>query len=222
MRLTKSQSRVIAVGLILVFFAGGIWFIQRQEKPALNLAGQDSSAPSGPLPGSPSGAGSASAGAALTEQPAKFALSDFQRAEIKDGRKVWEVKAAEGSYSPENSSANLKKAKLWLYGKGNEVVELEAGSAKLFVDGASLSKAELFDGVKVVRNNEVTIETDRAVFDKVNNKIHAPGAVKLTSEGMDISENKLEVDITTREVRLLENVDSVIRRRPDMGRTDKR
>ena len=81
----------------------------------------------------------------------------------------------------------------------------------LHLSGAGLAKAELVGKVHVVENDELVIDTEQAVYDKTSNSVTAPGAVKLTSPSFDISGIGLEAQVDTQYVRLLSNVESVIR-----------
>lgn len=205
MRLSKGQSLLVAVASIALFFVVGISLMKREANQ-------------GPLredPASSSAAASIPAAPAADAPASSFVLGVFQRSEVKNGKKQWEVKAKDGFYNPEKSTATVHDAVLWVYDKSGDVIELTAKEAILHLQGPALTKAEASGGVRVVRNGEVTVETEKAVYDKVNNKMTAPGVVRLTSDKADISGTRLEVDLNSKELTLQADVSTLIK--PKVG-----
>jgi LPS export ABC transporter protein LptC len=159
------------------------------------------SSPSGELP----------AGVNPLAGTSPFTLNQFQRSEMKDGKKIWEVKAAQGQYFPSESRATVRNAELYVYSKNGEQVTLWADSGDLYLSGPSLSRAEVQGRVRVVRNDELTITTERALYDKEKNLVHIPGSVKIESAQFDVSGEEMTVDLESRVVRLSKNVETVVR-----------
>lgn len=142
-----------------------------------------------------------------------FTLNNFERSEVRNGKKVWEVKAVEGQYFPEQSAAKVTSAKVWIYGENNEVITIEADSATLHLSGVSLSRAELKGSVRLIRNEEVTVETESALYDADKQTVTAEGEVKLSSSSIDVSGTGLSVDIASKNIELASNVSSVVKPR---------
>jgi len=200
MRFTKSQSVILALGTIGLFFALTWIVIRRPLSQPVNMS----------PPTYEPGASPALEGSANLPQ-SRFMLNEFERSETKDGRKIWAVRAARGFYSPESGTATLENPILWLYDKQGNVIELKARGAVLNLSGASLSRAEVFDGVKLIRNNEVFVDTERAVYDKAKNILVAPGFVQMKSAALDVSGTFLEVNLESKEVKLASEVSSIVR-----------
>ena len=200
MKITRSQSLALAAAVILLFFMLSIALIRHSSPPAPQ---RGASAPerSAPAAASPSAA----------QEDSRFMLDNFRRSEIKNGRKAWEVVAKRGRYSPETQTAQIEEAKVWVYRKDDEVVELTAPHATLFINGNTLDHVDAGGGVKIVHNDQVTITTDTASYDKARNIVIAPGHVTLTSERADIEGDELRADLTSKEVTLARNVTTVIR-----------
>lgn len=201
MHLTKSYSVILAVASIALFFGvATLWFRQRTSLPTVSIDESTHRLVE-----------SASHDAPSTSIAPVVALNEFHRSEVKNGRKLWEVKASRGEYNPETANIRLSEATVWIFRKDGEMIELQADTAGLHLDGQSLSHVELEGRVKVVRNNEVTVETDRATFERQSNLVRAPGRVELTSETLQVSGVGLEANVETKEIKLLSHVTSVVK-----------
>ena len=207
LHLSRQQSRVMAASAIFIFFALGIIFLKANQTthapPKLSdpaNTGQDSSySPSSDSSPSPQ-AGASSA----------FTLNDFERSETKDGKKVWEVKAKHGHYMPQQNQAIVEDAVLWMYRSENQTIRLETKHANLILNGQKLVMAEAYGGVKVIQNDEVTLETERATYDQTKGSLSAPGHVTITSALYTVIGDGLEGNTDSRDFRLLKNVQTSI------------
>lgn len=206
MRISKKQSMAAGVGIIILFFIIGSFSLRGGG------AGPDDDASgSGASSTAAHGARAGAASPAPLDLASRFTLQDFHRSEIRDGKKVWEVKARRGQYFPETNSAALEEADLWLFKDAGEQTALHAAHARLVLSGAALAKAELSDAVTIDYNGKVTIQTDQATYDKSAETVHAPGKVRIESGGLEITGESLQGNITTREFHLERNVESVIK-----------
>lgn len=207
MLLTRSQSIVIAVGTISLFFVVGSVLVRNQEAPHLaaistaalqNITQTDARAVS-------------SSGSSTASAPATVLLNHFQRSEVREGRKLWEVEGEQAQLFPGDSAVRVKDARLIIYGKGDDVIRLRADLATLHLDGQSLSKAELHGAVKVVRNDEVTVTTDDANYDAIAGSVLAPGLVQVQSEGIDVSGVGVTVWTASKNVEFHSQVHTVVK-----------
>lgn len=139
-----------------------------------------------------------------------FSLKDFHRAETKDGKKLWEVKAKEGTYIPEENAANITDATLFFYHKKRKPVKMTAPTSVIHLDGTSLSYAEMTGGVTIKAERNTILKTKKAIYNKKTEMITAPGKVHITSEMGKISGNQLSANVTTREIKILNNVKTTI------------
>lgn len=194
MNITRSQSILLAVVGLAVFFAIGIVFSLRSPKGVVQSAKEVKFAVD-------------------PENGANIRLNDFQRSETKDGKKVWEVKGRVGEYFPEHNLVKIGGADLWLYRKDGEVIHLVAEEATVELEGNSLRSADLRKNVLVdIQSRGATIETDHAIYSKTDDIVRAPGPVKFHNEMMDLSGISLIAHVSARELTLEQHVESVIRR----------
>ena len=228
MRLTRPQSILISVGVLALFFGGGVVLVQKERRPsfkpidiAAGTGGESSpQASSGNLPLNPSdlqgivplvkaggGEPAAISGPAGTSP---FTLNQFQRSEVRNGRKIWEVKATQGQYFPGDAKAIVRNAELFVFAKDGDQVTLWADSGTLYLSGPSLQRAEVEGNVRVMQNEEVKITTEKALYDKEKGLVEIPGAVKIEGAAFEISGSAMFVDVESRVVRLTKDVVTVI------------
>ncbi len=200
MQITKKQSFFIAGGAIALFFLVGIIFLKADSKtvkiavqnsmvtaeptlsapPALPTAVGQTAAPSG----TPGSEGSLVSGI--------FTMNEFHRSEVQDGRKLWEVHGHQAQLFPERNAVKVSDAELSVFQKNGKETQLNTKQATLYMNGPSLAKAHLENGVQVVYNHEYTLTADEAFCDRVANTITIPTPLKIAGEAMEISGQKLE------------------------------
>ncbi|MDC0358064.1 LPS export ABC transporter periplasmic protein LptC [Oligoflexia bacterium] len=218
--LTKSQSRVLAVSILALFFIVAAVFIYgTKPRPSDNFS--TATAPQTPTstkdPEPP-----ATKTLANMVKPkdgdqensdSTFALKDFHRSEIKDGKIVWEVTGSNARFFPETNTVHIDNGEFFFFSEKKEPVRLSAGQAVLHLQGSSLNKAEATGGVKLNYDDRVIINTDEATYFLADNYISADGAVTINHKLIDTKGRGLHANLITREMKLLRKVKSVIKPR---------
>lgn len=190
MRITRSQSIYISIALIVAFgmFSGLAIYLSRSSK----VAGPTLAQLQHLLP------------------EAKVAMEKFQRSEVKDGKKVWEIEAQRGEYSPASGEAVLVKTNLTLYRPVNEVINIQSDNAALKLEGTQLKVANLSGNVVIVRNNALKIQTEQAIYDKDANLVTGSQKVVVSQESNSVAADSFEAKLNTSEVLLKGHVVSRI------------
>ena len=209
MKITRKQSIGIALGILVLFF--GLSF-------ALMDTGSQASIPELPenaeaLRSDRQAAGELSSAIQAGELGPAVTLNRFHRSESKDGRKLWEITAVSGQYLPEQHSALVQEATLLFFQKDGKVIQLEADQAKLKVEDANLNQAEIEGSVRITYNDEISLATDQALYDRVNNLVTAPGLVTIDSDMIEITGKEMRADLDKQEFVLQRSVNSVIKPR---------
>lgn len=141
---------------------------------------------------------------------ADFTLNNFHRSEIKDGRKVWEIKAEKGQYYPQTNSADINNATIWLFKPNGDSMEILAKRGKIYLSGTSLEKAEASEQVSMKFNQDLTIESLSAVYNKTTESVQIDGPVKIFNERIQIKGNGLDADLAGETFTMRENVQTII------------
>ena len=145
-------------------------------------------------------------------------MGEFHRSEVKDGRTVWEVNGIKGSYSPSTNTAAIEKAVVLLYGKSRDIIEMRSVNAKMSLTGTSIQSVRGYDGVIVKYGDSLTVETQEATFDQTSNMVEVPTHVKISTDSMEITGDKMTLNATTKDVTVVGGVKTVIQPRNDYKR----
>ena len=236
--ISRRQSIILAVGTLVLFFVGGILFMQRERRiitqpveatgpvgatPAADTAASDTAASDTAASETPAPAVTAGLSAGTPTADSAFTLNNFQRSEIKDGRTVWEVSAVQGQYFPAEDLARLKEANLLVHRKSGELVRLTAAEAVLHLKGPTLERAVVRGQVRIVQNDDTTLTTEEATWDRGANLVTAPGPVRVESRRLSLRGSGLRADLEREIFSLTSNVETVLKpeRRPG-GVTERR
>jgi len=195
MRLRRRQSQIIAGAVLVLFFVVATLLARTnsEQNTQISLALPNATPTPTPEPVAPS-------------EGSRFMLKDFHRSETRDGKTVWEVRATQGQFFPEEQQAKLREATIWVYRKNGDILQLRAKEALLKVQGAALLSAHASGGVVAIMNATTTLETESAVYDKDSNKIFAPGAVKIVNERAEQNGIGLEGNLETRAFKISKDV----------------
>jgi len=144
MQLNRKQSLILASSILAVFFALSMFLIDHSSGMVdFSLPPEDLFIPDDPNQKELlTKLDNNQTGSAIT-------LNKFHRSETRDGKKLWEISASSGQYLPEDQSALIEKATLFFFQEDGKIIELEADRARLTVQGANLSQAEIEGSVKV-------------------------------------------------------------------------
>lgn len=192
--ISRKKSFIIAGGIIAAFFIGV--FILFKQRPSivtpLGTASISIDAQSGP----------------------KLILNDFHRSETKNGKLIWEVHATEGSFSPSNQTAEVKKPVVRLMRKQGEV-NLTSVTASLSFQGQTLTSAHLKEEVTLDQKNPpFSMRTNDAMFNQAEQSLIIPGEVTIISDTISVKGDGLVGDLEKGVFTINKNVRSVIFGKP--------
>lgn len=142
-----------------------------------------------------------------------FVLNDFHRSAVKNGKIVWEIFGKKGRYDAGKNRAEIEEPRLNVNRENGETVSLTAKRADVELTGTEILKAELFDDVVVIHNQETTIKTDRAIYVKATETIDMPNYVKVEHPIFTIIGKKLHGNVTDQTIEITNGVKSTFKPR---------
>lgn len=204
--LTKLQSRLIAIAIVVLFFALSMFFFKKDEDQRRLSKEQVSPSDNNSVETEASSAGEDAA-------PSSFALKSFHRSEIKNGKTVWEATGDNARFFPSENLVKIDKSNFLFYSDKDELINLTADKAILHLSGSTLVKAVVEGDVILKYGDKVTIKTKEATYLMKEAIVTAPGLVNIEHEMIDTKGNGLHANLNTEEVVLLRKVKSVIKAR---------
>jgi len=113
----------------------------------------------------------------IPDQQAKFELHSFERNEVKNGKKIWEITAEKGSFDPLTQLTSLLKANLQVFKDAGDNFSVGADQAFLYSDGSILKKVDLTKNVILILNKNVTLKTEAASYLHETSEVISPTKV---------------------------------------------
>jgi LPS export ABC transporter protein LptC len=141
---------------------------------------------------------------------------NFHWTQMKGDTNQWVLAAKDASYSKDNSSVTLKEATVSLTTEDGKQVKLTAPTALLTVDGNHVKRAQLGGGIVVIYG-EYTVTTDQAEFTPDDDRLHAPGAVKIVGHGLTVTGVGMNGNPKAETFELLKEVSTQIVPKPKGG-----
>jgi len=230
MHISRAQSLLITIALLIAFFGASWWFTQSESGRQIDLTQVAEMAPATPsAPPLDERAPAESAVATSTPVPAaeisallanasqdgsKFMLKDFHRSETRGGRSVWEITGSQGRYYPETNSAKVLDAKLTLHRKHNQEIVLTADQITISLQGTGLERADAEGHVVITHDKTTVLTTDHLEYESATGRVTAPGRVTIVGERIDLSGEGLEGELDTKRFTLLRDVSTTLKPPP--------
>jgi LPS export ABC transporter protein LptC len=139
-------------------------------------------------------------------------IKDFRRAKVEDGRKIWELIGDEARYFKDQREAVIKNPKFFYYDSNGETAETAGAMAHLFFNERELEKMQLEGGIRVSYQGYV-LTSEQAIYLPADQRIVFPSRALVAGNGLELEGSRMEVELETKKLRMLQNVKS--RMEPD-------
>ena len=132
-------------------------------------------------------------------------MKDFHRAKVENGRKIWELFGDEANYYKEQKEAVIKKPRFYYYDKKGEVIETTGDQARIYLNEKELERMELSGGIQVTFQGYL-LKSEQANYLATKDQIELPTRTTVTGEGIQLEGSRMEVEMESKKIRLIENV----------------
>lgn len=134
-------------------------------------------------------------------------IKDFRRAKVEDGRKIWELVGDEARYFKDKREAVIKNPKFFYYDSNGETAETTGATAHLFFNERELEKMQLEGGIQVSYQGYV-LRSEEAIYLPAHQRIVFPSRALVAGNGLELEGSRMEVELETKKLRMLQNVKS--------------
>ncbi len=216
MYISKRNSQIIAVGILVAFFVGSSLYIHfaasstTTEEVLSSFTEEEEEALPAPTE-SQAALPEESASPTSTEnssQESSFALKEFHRSETRDGKTLWEIRGERARYSPESKAVVIQKCRLLYLTSDDKTITITSDTARLALLGTEVNRAVFEGNVVVVHDNGTEIKTDTAEYLKAESRITAPGEVTIQGSWYEITGIGMDGDLKENNFTLLKDVKS--------------
>lgn len=139
-------------------------------------------------------------------------IKDFRRAKVEGGRKIWELVGDEARYFKDQREAVIKNPKFFYYDSNGETAETTGAMAHLFFNERELEKMRLEGGIRVSYQGYV-LRSEQAIYLPADQRIVFPSRALVAGNGLELEGSRMEVELESKKLRMLQNVKS--RMEPD-------
>jgi LPS export ABC transporter protein LptC len=136
-------------------------------------------------------------------------IQDFRRVKMKDGRKVWEVAAADARYFDETNTVVVRGAVLSWYLEDGRRIGLEGDEGRIELEHGDVARVELAGGIQVFLA-DYQVRAESAVYDRASDQITAPGEVEISGEALHLRGRGMHVHVKNQTLSLEHNVSMVM------------
>jgi LPS export ABC transporter protein LptC len=143
-----------------------------------------------------------------------LSLRDFHRSESKEGKVIWEVRAATGEFNTERSTARLQQPVILFFDKEGKPMTLTAPLGNVVFKNETLKEARATGGASIVHDSGLTIASPELLFDGESELISTDKSAEITGEGFIANSQDLTLDTEKQILTLKEKVTTVFTRNP--------
>jgi LPS export ABC transporter protein LptC len=137
-------------------------------------------------------------------------IQDFHRVQVRDGRKEWEIAAAEARYFAEENKVVVRRPMLRLFLRDGRSVGVQGDEGVVLLDGKELRSVDLSGAIEVTLADYV-MRTASAHYDRGQDLISSPAEVEITGGDVDARGVGMQVEVGAQKFRLLGDVQMVVR-----------
>jgi LPS export ABC transporter protein LptC len=138
-------------------------------------------------------------------------MKEFRRVKTRQGKPVWEVKAADAQYFDDEGTIVVRAPEVvFFFDDGKRRATLSGAEGRLKLAGQELETVNVHGDVHVTLD-DLVFRAAEASYDRERDLISAPGAVTITGNAIDVQAQGMEVLVTPQQLRLLAQVQTVLR-----------
>lgn len=136
-------------------------------------------------------------------------IQDFRRVKMKDGRKVWEVAAADARFFDDTDTVVVRGPVLSWYLEDGRRIGLEGDEGRILLEDGDVARVELEGGIQVFLA-DYHVQAENAVYDRESDVITAPGDVEITGDALELRGRGMQVRVHDQHLSLEQNVSMVM------------
>jgi LPS export ABC transporter protein LptC len=121
-------------------------------------------------------------------------IQNFHRVEIRDGEKVWELKAEEAQYLPESDEVVVRNLRASFFRDDGGEVVITGGKGHVRLVDRELRRIRVRDNV-VVHVEEFVIKVDDATYSRDLDRIVARGPVHIVGDTLELRGRGMNIDV---------------------------
>ena len=145
--------------------------------------------------------------AKATSNDASVSLNSFDYCDVREGSARWILRAARAHYFHDKQETVLSQVNAIFYLRDGGKVELQGEQGIFHNDSNNM---EISGHVYLRYGDDYTLITDRLFYDRDKELIHTAASVFLEGQGITLKGQGMRLEIATRTVRILKNIETTL------------
>lgn len=137
-------------------------------------------------------------------------IRKFRRVKVEEGRTVWDLQADKADFLDEGRVV-VEVPRLSFFADDGQSVALSGATGEVLLDGPEVGRIDLGGGIEVTVG-QYRLETPSASWVGKSNRVIATAGVDLRGGGVEITGERMVVDLGTRSVVFMNDVRTVLTR----------
>ncbi len=129
-----------------------------------------------------------------TEQ-SRLELKEFNRIQVKDGKKIWEVNASGARFFSDQGLTHIDEVRVDIVRQPQGLIKIKSDGARLDLDGDVMQRADLEGDIYVQVDDSLGLRAQFATFDSIGRKLLVPGRVRIYGSGYEMVGEGFEMNI---------------------------
>jgi LPS export ABC transporter protein LptC len=139
-------------------------------------------------------------------------IRNFHRVKTEHGRTVWEITAEDARLFEQSGEVVVREPRMTFHLQdGERQARIAGAEGRLLLDGGRELRRITLRGKVVLQIDDIEVTTEEATYDRAHDRITAPGDVTVHGAAIAVRGRGMEVDVAPQLVRLLEDVETVLR-----------
>ncbi len=139
-------------------------------------------------------------------------IRNFHRVKMEDGRTVWEITAEDARLFEQRGEVVVRAPRMTFHLEdGERRARITGAEGRLLLDDARDVRRITLRGKVTLELDDLEATTEEATYDRQQDRITAPGEVTLHGATIAVRGRGMEVDVAPQLVRLLDDVETVLR-----------
>jgi len=141
-----------------------------------------------------------------SSEQSQLELKEFNRVQVKDGKKIWEVTASGAKFFSEQGLTHIDQVKVEIVRQPQGLIKIKSDGARLDLEDDVMQRADLEGDIFVKVDDTLGLRAQFATFDSIGRKLLVPGKVRIYGSGYEMRGEGFEMNIDGEGFLLRENV----------------
>ena len=146
-----------------------------------------------------------------SSEKSQVELTDFNRVEVREGRKVWSIAASNAKFFKDEGLTHVSDISLEIFREKKSSVKILSKAARLAIEDEVMEKVDLEGNIKVKIDESLSLRANFATYDSIERVLEVPGAVRIYGTGYELRGDGFRMKIDGEKFVIRKNASTMFR-----------